>query len=267
MSETTNGTSMTSGRQAWLWASVVISVIVLILAVAGLFGTWIGRSAAINVNNRLMDGIIRLTSAGEEAADRVGTRITELNTRIAEVESAVDQVAQNVSDRGLVLTLLPPEKEQNLVNTAGQIRETANTITTSIRAAVDLYNSVNAIPFVNLPGPDEEKIQNLGSGVQEIQDGVDQLAADIQDFRESASAEVIRVSTAVGTVKDRVQETDDNLATLESDFSTMQTNAQEFKSRFSTRVTVLAVVITLFLLWVIYGMVIIIRDSWLELQA
>lgn len=262
----TKNTAMTPGRKAWLWASVVISVIVLIIAVLGLFGIWIGRSAAINVNNRLMDGITRLATTAEEAADRVGTRITELNTRVADIESAVDEVAQNVSDKGLVLTLLPAEKEQNLVNTATQIRETTNTITTSVRAAVDLYNSVNAIPFVNLPGPSEEKVQKLNTNIEEVQTGVDQLATDIQDFRDGVSSEISRVSTAAGTVKDRVQVTEDNLAELESDFSTMQTTAQDFKGRFSTRVTILAVIITLFLVWVIYGMVIIIRDSWLELH-
>ncbi len=259
--------SMSTGHKVWLWTAIVVSVIVLVLAAGGLIGTWVVRGVVIDLNNSVMDGVIKLSAAGEEAAGRVGIRIDELNNKVAEIESAVDQVSQNVSDKGLVMTLLPPEKEQNLINTADQIGETVNTIKSSIGAALDLYKSIDAIPLVNLPKPKEETVQELGSGVEEIQAGVDQLAADIQDFRDDASAGVSKVSAAVGEVNGRLQTTTDNLAAVESELSVLQTSAEVFKGTVKTIATIVSIVTTLLLLWVVYGMVIVIRASWDDLQA
>ncbi len=259
MSEATKSQSMSTGQKVWSWTAIVVSVIVLILSAAGVIGVWVGRSVAINVNNGLMDGVIQLSSVGEEASNRLSTRFGELSSGVGEIEAAVDEVAQNVSDKGVVMTLLPPEKEQKLVSTADNIAETVNTIVASLESAIELYKSINSIPFVNLPKPKEETVQELGSGVKEIQDSVDQLATDIQDFRDGAASEVSRISNAAGEVSSRLETSENNLVALESEMNNLQTRAEDFKGRFSTMVTILTVVVSLLLIWVVYAMVIVIR--------
>lgn len=259
MSEVTKSQSMSTGQKVWSWTAIVVSVIVLILSAAGVIGVWVGRSVAINVNNGLMDGVIGLATVGEEAANRLSTGFGELSSGVGEIEAAVDEVAQNVSDKGLVRTLLPPEKEQNLVNTADNIAETVNTITASIESAFSLYESIDSIPFVNLPKPKEETVQELDSGIKEIQDSVDQLATDIQDFRDGAASEVSKISGAAGEVSSRLETSENKLAALEGEMSDLQTAAEDFKGRFSTMITILTIVITLLLIWVVYAMVIVIR--------
>ena len=267
MSEVTKSGSMSTGWKVWSWTAIVISVIVLILAAAGVIGVWVGRGVAIEVNNGLMDGVIKLSNVGEQASSRLGMRIGEIKSEVGEIETAVDEIAQNVSDKGVILTLLPPEREQNLVNKAENVAETVNTITASIESAVQLYQSVNSIPFVSLPGPKEETAQELAAGIQEFQASVDQLASDIQDFRDGAATEVSKISGAAGRVNDRLKTSEDNLAKLESELSDIQVAAENFKGRFSTMITILTIVITLILIWVVYGMVILIRKYLDDLKA
>lgn len=259
--------TLSTGHRVWAILAIIISVLVLLLSAAGTVGTWVGRGAAIKVNDNLMEGVIQLAEVGRQASARLDEGVGEIRIAVGEVESAVDEVAQNVSDKGLVMTLLPPEKEQKIVNTADQIGEIVSTITSAVESAFDLYKAIDDIPLVNLPKPDESKVKELDAGVQEIQDSVDQLATDIQEFRDGAASEVSKISTAAGQVNGRLEKTSQNLSGLDSELADLQTRADDFKSSFRTMVTIAAVVLTLILLWVIYAMVILIMKYWAELQT
>lgn len=254
-------TEINTGRKVWLWTAVVISVLVLVISVGLVIGTWVIRGVAIETNNNLMDGITNIAETGSVAAVRVQERINEASTTVSEVQSAVDDVSQNVADRGVILTVLPPEKEQNLVDTASQIRETVQTVTDSVTAAVDLYQSINAIPFVSLPQPAESKVQEIQTNAQEIESSINQLRSNVQEFRDNASAEVDRLSDAAGVVKTRLQTSEANLDQLHANLEQIQASSQAFKSTFALYATIGAIIFTLLFLWVIYGMVVLIQKS------
>lgn len=259
--------SLSTGRRIWAITAIVISVLVLLLSAAGTVGTWIGRGVAIDVNDSLMEGVDQLASAGRQGATRLGEGVDEIRASVGEVESAVDQVAQDVSDKGLVMTLLPPEKEEKIVNTADNMGETLDSITSAVETAFDLYKAVDDIPLINLPKPDEAKVQALNDNVQEIQDSVDQLAADIQEFRDDAASGISKISAAAGKVNGRLGTTSQNLSALDSNLADLQTRANDWQGRFRTIATILAVVVTLVLIWVIFAMVSLIMKYWAEMQA
>lgn len=258
---------MSTGRRVWLWSAVVISVLVLLLTVGGIIGTWVVRGAAIDVVNGLMAGVDQLAGAGREGAALVGNRVGQLSDTVGEVQSAVDEISDNVSDRGLVLTLLPPEKEEELVNRANRVVDTANSILAAIEAAIDLYTTVNNIPFVNLPQPDPERVQEIENDIQVIQDDVAQLAADIQQFRDDVAARIGRVSTAAGEINAVLDQTQQALVELDNNLANIQTRAQNFADRFATMATIFAVVVTLLLAWIIYALANTAYGHWQELQA
>ena len=259
--------SLSTGRRIWAITAIIISVLVLLLSAAGTVGTWIGRGVAIDVNDSLMEGIDHLAGTGRQGATRLGEGVDEIGASVGEVESAVDEVAQDISNKGLVMTLLPPEKEERIVNTADNIGEILNSVTSVVESAFDLYKAVDGIPLVNLPKPDEAKVQALTDDVQEIQDGVDQLAAGIQEFRDGAASGVSNVSAAAGKVNGRLETTSQNLTDLDSNLADLQTRANDWQGRFRTIATITAVVVTLILIWVIFAMVNLIMKFWAELQT
>jgi uncharacterized phage infection (PIP) family protein YhgE len=165
------------------------------------------------------------------------------------------------------MTLLPPEKEEKIVNTADNIGEILNSITSVVETAFDLYKAVDDIPLVNLPKPEEAKVQALNDDVQGIQDGVDQLAADIQEYRDGVATGVSKISEGASKVNGRLETTSQNLSDLDSNLADLQTRANDWQGRFRTIATIIAVVVTLFLIWVIFAMVNLIMKYWAELQA
>ena len=117
-----------------------------------------------------------------------------------------------------------------------------------------------------MPKPDEKKVQTLSEDILEIQDSVDQLAADIQEFRDGAASAVSKVSAAAGEVNDRLKQTSLDLSNLDSELAEMQTRASNWKIRFRTITAVTALVLTVIFIWSIYGMVVLIIKHWREFE-
>ncbi len=259
--------TLSTGRRVWLWTAVIISGIVLLLAAAGIIGTWVGRSVVIDVADGVLDGVYQLAGVGREGVVLVNGHTDDLRVAVEEVETAVDEISQNVSDKGLVLTLLPPEKEQKLADTADRIDEAANNIRSIVVAVVELIDAVSKIPFVNIPEPDPAKVESLQSDILAIQTGVDQLAADIQAFRDDAAGSVDKISGAAGEVASELGNIQDELATIDSNLNDLQTRTGELKSSIRFWTFFIALGLSLLLAWVIYGMVMLIRQKWAELHA
>lgn len=259
--------SLSTGRKIWIWTAIVISALTLALMVGGILGTWAIRGVAIDVVSAALNGIHEVAGVGREAVGKIDGGVTELRTKIGDVEDAVDQVSQNVSDQGLVMTVLPPAKEQELVSIASEIRATVESIVGVFEAATGMWKSIDRLPFVDLPELEAEKATKLQSSVQGISDGVNQLATDIQQFRDGVAGKIDTVSTAAGTVNTRLGVTQDNLATLDSELDHVQVRVLELISTFRTAVTILAIVAILVQIWIVYALVVVIMKYWVEWKA
>jgi hypothetical protein len=244
----------------------VISLLVLLITLLGIVGTWIARGVVIDVGTAVLTGIEEVAGIGREAATTVNGVVTEVQSVTGQVETAVDEIAQNVSDQGLVLTLLPPEQEQKIYDAAAKISETVASIVSTFNALQDLLDAIDSIPFVEAPRLDPEKVANLESTAEAISNELEQFAASIQQFRDDAAGNISRVSGAAGAVTDRLDTTVTNLNEVDSALANVQTRAQTLRENLATIVTVIAVVITLILAWVVYGMAALTRNHWRALH-
>ena len=59
--------STNTGKRIFAVISIIISVLVLLLAVAGILGTWVARSTAIDVASGVLAGVDQLAQVGPQA--------------------------------------------------------------------------------------------------------------------------------------------------------------------------------------------------------
>jgi hypothetical protein len=253
------------GRHIWSLTALIFSVLVLLLALGGIVSAWVARSEAIALVDGIMTGTEQLALAGREGIAQVDPLVADVRGVVGTVENAADQLADNVADRGLVLTLLPEENAQELEARANQIRTTLESILSVAQAAADLTNAVGSLPFVDLPRPDE--VTKLQEDVQALVAGIDQLATGITRFREDTAAEFAAVAERAAQVDARLRTSQENLATLDDQLVALQQRANNIKERFPLWATISAILATLVLLWVAYGMVQLIRAYWAEWRA
>jgi hypothetical protein len=252
-------TNRHTGRKIWYGFIIFLSGLVILVCAVGAIGTWVVEQSVSDSAVELL-GVVENGAGGiRNAATRVDGRLGEAQQVTIGISQSVQQVSQNITDKGLLLTLLPEEQEQRLVDLADQLRESFGAVQELVAAGLQMYQTINRMPFVSLPGPDPEQVESIQSTLDSVRSDVDEARGAIEEVRSGAAARVDRVTNAVVMLSGRLQEGRDKLAALDSQLATVQERADSLQQTIPNLLVVLAILLTLFLIYVGYTQVEVIR--------
>lgn len=249
-------------RRVLAGLTVFICALVLLLSVAGIVGTWVGGRAATDAAVQLFDGVDRAAGAARILIAQVNTQVGQVRDQLNTVKSATDQLSQNVNDKGLVLTLIPPETDSQLLASVRGVVEAVATVREGVASALDLYRALNALPFVRLPQPDPTGWGAVGDAVLTLQTAVQTLTTTVDEFRSTAAGSISRVTDAVATVDERLNNTVTLLNRADAELAAAQAQIARLRQTLPTAITVISVVFTLLALWVAYTQIVVMRGAW-----
>jgi len=138
-----------------------------------------------------------------------------------------------------------------------------------VAAGLQMYRTIDRMPFVNLPGPDPEQVDSIQATLDSVRSDVTEARSAIQEVRSGAAAKVDRVTNAVVMLSGRLQEGRDKLAALDSQLAAVQERADQLQQVIPTVLAIAAVLLTLFLVYVGYTQVEVIRlyvSKWQKLN-
>ncbi len=122
-----------------------------------------------------------------------------------------------------------------------------------------MYRAIDSLPFVNLPGASQEQITKVEAAIAQSQTDIAELRQSVQDFRTAAAGQVDRVTQAADKVTARMDELSGNMNNLGADLVALQEFATQMQTTIPRLLAIIAFIITLFLAWVIYTQVEVIR--------
>ena len=247
------------GRKIWYGIAIFLCCLLILVSVAGITGSWVVGRSLTSLSVQVLTIVDKTAGGGRlviDGVDEIAANVEEVSTSIGE---ASDQLSQSVTDRGLILTLLPEEKEQELVAKVNELTESIDAVLEAVDEGLDLYLSIDALPFVSLPMPRQETLDRLEQLSGEIQTTVDEIVQGIQDFRSGVSSEIDRVTELALGITGRLGELRDGFATLDADLAALQQLANRLMRLVAALFTLLSVVSSLFLAWAIYTQVEVIR--------
>jgi hypothetical protein len=256
---TANAKQSNIGRKIWHGLAITLSVLVALVGIAAVVGTWVA-------GNTLSSATIQMLLVVENTADGLTTIVEGIDTKVAGLEEATfaiaeatNQLSQNVTDKGLILTLLPEEREQKLVTQAQELQQNLNSVGNTLKAGLELYQSIDSLPFVSLPKPEQQTVSKLEQTIADIQATTQNIVLGIQEFRDGVSGEIGRVTGLLDDITARMTETRQNLAQLKGRLEALKDLAARIRGRVTLVFNSLSAIITLFLAWVVYSQVEIIR--------
>jgi phage-related tail protein len=126
---------------------------------------------------------------------------------------------------------------------------------------------VDALPFVDLPKPESERMQTVADLASEIASTVKDLNARITEVRSNAAGAIGKVTDALGNAKDRLTKIATELDTLDTQMLAVQARAAQLKQTIPVAITVAMILITLLALWVAYTQIVVMRGAWRKLRA
>jgi hypothetical protein len=246
-------------RRIWYVVAIVLSILVLLSSAAAIVGTWVARGLLSDVSVSLL-GVVENTAVGlRRAGERLDQSLADMQSASSEIAEASAQISANVADKGLIAVLLPEEQEQKLMDRARSVQETVATIRDLLATGVGMYQTIDRLPFVNLPKPRQEDVAKIEQAVLDSGTRAEELRKNVREFRTGVSGEIGKVEQAALRLSERLDESRGRLAELDADLAALQDLAGRLKTSIPTALTIVAVLLTLFLAYVIYSQVEVIR--------
>jgi len=247
--------------------TLFLCAIVLLISLAGIVGTWVAGRAVSDAAVQLLDGVDRAAGSARTMIAQVNTEVGQVRDQVTKVKTATDQLSQNVGDKGLVLTLIPPETDSELLTSVRKVAESVANIRETVTSAIELYRAINRLPFVRLPQPDPESWGKVGDLVTTLQMGVQDLTTAITEFRSAASGTISRVTDGVSRVEGGLSNVETTLNSVDTQLAAAQAQAAQLKQTIPVAITVAMILITLFMAWVAYTQIVVMRGAWRKLRA
>jgi uncharacterized phage infection (PIP) family protein YhgE len=155
--------------------------------------------------------------------------------------------------------LLPEEREQKLVTQVDELQQNLDSFLEVLKTGLEMYQAIDNLPFISLPKPQQETVTNLEQNIADVRGTVQQVMMGIQEFRDGVSDEIGRVTGLLDDITARLGETRQNLAQINSNLEALQDLAVRLRSQVTLIFTLISIISTLLLAWLIYTQVEIIR--------
>lgn len=246
---------------------IAVCVIVIGLSAFIVIGTWSSLSKVSTTAVDLLNTVEKTALTIGTAIDRVTVRLDQAHEIAQEFQSGAQQVSQNVKDQGVILTLLPLVRDQKLKDAVQSIQDTYLGLKDTVESFAYWVEVTSNLPFLRMVGLDTTALQSVGDKITGLQALGDKITDSVAEIRAQTSTGVEKVSTAVGNFDAQLTDINTSLSQVRTQVQTVQTAAGQLKTTIPTLFTTLAFLITLFLAWVIYSQVVLLRRAVLELKS
>lgn len=229
---------------------MVISILMFVLIVAGIVGTWIVRA-------ELAGDLVRIATAAEARAtivkrglDRIDTALTQAQDQVARVEQDVEAFGSDLEQNRPLLTAISDKLGVELGPLFDSVREIVTTVREAVAAVNSAVEAINAIPFVSVPVPAMEKADKLSQDVESLRTQVRELRAAIDEKRSEIIGGAVSIITTpaaqIGSVLGEMQAT---VSGYSQEVGALEERLSNFKSSIGRWLSWVAVILTLILLW------------------
>jgi len=236
-----------------------LSGLILLFCLAGIIGVWVMEQPLSNAAVTTMKVVENSTALIRQSSSRVDSTLNLLQSKTAEISDASQQLSQNVTDKGLAMVLLPEAQEQKLIEIANSVQDTYNGVRESIAKGLDLYRSINRIPFVSLPGPSDDQMEKFDSSMAQIQTLVETLRSQMADFRSGMAIKIDKVVGAVNLLNNEITKVRDGLSQLDAKLAALEAFSIRLQQVIPGALIAFAVIISLIFVYIIFTQVEVIR--------
>ena len=241
--------------------STVISVLVILLSVAMLAFVWIVQddvSSSVVVIFVEVDHIAQIMRNG---IARVEPELLTLRDFIGKIETASEEIAQNINEEGIILRLLPQTVVDGLTTSSQSLRDNFIAVYDLLGATSEVLLALDNIPFIDIPEKSLSTIETLQDSMEDISEQVESLKSELGDLRLEASAKVSNTTNAAILLGDEADQFHSDLVQIDTDLDTIQENVRKYQRLTPQLIITTAIICSLFSGWVVYSQVVMISRS------
>lgn len=214
------------------WAAAILSVIGVLVVVAGLVGSWVLYSQLTATTVKLLTAGENIVLATSEGVNRIDARLDVSQQRINTVDEKVIALGQELADTSLLVTAIDKTIGDELYPILESVSDTAVTIRETAASIDNAIQAINDIPFVSLDGifPDTSIFAAIADSITAIETSVDETRMELQARREDRAGALVGVVTGkTGEWRDLVTAAQNTLGDADARLAESSANLAELK--------------------------------------
>ena len=184
--------------------ALFLSIDVLIASILALIFMWLSFTAAGNMLVNLFEAAEKATATADKALTQVDNAMVDFGSKAAALSNDVAQIGQNVADKGVIASLLPPEKAALFTDKVNEVKQTVGQVKDAIDSVRNFMKAFQAIPFIQTPSLDDSLLGKLDDAIKKVEDLVGQIKQGIENLRNGITGAIDQVSGAVAQLSDAV---------------------------------------------------------------
>ena len=242
---------------------MAISVLLFVLSLIGVVGTWI-------VRDQLDTDLMAVATAAETQAtrvqrglDRLDAVLTLARDQVTAIERDVQAFGTNLEENRPLLAAISDAIGIDLSPLVESAQQTMATVREAVVAVNSAIEAINAIPFVSVPTPELQTLQKLSQDVEDFRTEVQAVRTAIDQRRsEIIQGTVSVVTTPASEIGATLDEMSDTVSGYSQEVGAVQARLSGFKAAIGGTLTWLAVGLTLSLLWIAFSQAVLLVLGW-----
>ena len=244
---------------------IILSIIVLVLNVAGIVGAWA-------VNEPLTDSIVGILEPVEETLelagdllDRISAGVERARGVVSTIDTAAELLGDNIEENRPLLNLISKALGDELgpvIENVGEIVSTARAAATTIQKALEI---VDGLPFVSLGegGLETTRIENMANRVSDVAASLEELDTSVEDRRSEAAEEIVgRITSRTSEISAFLDDLQSEVDGYRAQIGDLQTRVATVKARVPLWIDLGSIGITLLFVWLGLSQVSVFIHGW-----
>jgi prefoldin subunit 5 len=247
--------------------AIILSVLVMLISIGGIAGIWVVERAISSAAVQMLGAFDNTAQIMRDGITSVDSGIGTLAETVSTVETASAQLSQNVNDKGLLLTLLPPTKEQELTVAAQSVWDHFASIWDLLNTTKEAVQAINSLPFIELPGDGLASVETLQDWMDGMMTMVEELNAGISESRSQTAANISKITETTANLNDLLAGLRSDLTTADAELNAIQTQSRQLQKLLPTYLLLSAIVLTLLAIWIGYSQFVVINGALKHLRS
>lgn len=235
---------------------MVISILMLIVSLVGMFSVW-------RIRPQLTADLMTLAAEAEtrvvtviSGLDQINTAFVSVHDQVSSVEQDIQTFGSDVEENRPLATAISDRLDFRLLPLIESTRELLSTILDGVDTLNSSIETLNAFPFVSIPTAELERTENLVQTLDDIQTQAQDLRTTIDQRRgEIIQGTVEALTTPTSQLISTLDEMQTRVFNYSNRLGTLEERLSNFQISIGSWLTWAAVILTLILLWFAFSQV------------
>jgi X-X-X-Leu-X-X-Gly heptad repeat protein len=234
---------------------MILSVLLLVVMLAGIVGVWAVRGPAIDL-------VTEVSTFADNAASRALNIVSTVDNRVARTQGAIDTTVavvtaggETIKQTSLALVALEKLLDTDLSPTVTRITDGVNDVRDTIRL---LDRTISTLQFFNRnrETPALDTADRILEQVKAVDQQVQGISQSVKDTKANAvDTAVTKITSPLSRASDGLGEASAGLNELQTGITNRQAQLHVLTQQVISGITVAAVILTLALLWMAFAQV------------